>query len=68
MTAKMRSYPHDRPCVVMIESSTVVSDEYTSAALCSTGSSGIAPSVVIHTRLCSSLSPLSRITHAGSLV
>ena len=27
VTAKMRSHPHDSPCVVMIESSTVVSEE-----------------------------------------
>ena len=52
----------------MIESSTVVSDEYTSAAACSTGSSGIAPSAFIQTRLWASRSPLSRITQAGSLV
>ena len=51
VTAKMRSKPHDNPCVVMIESSTVVSDEYTSAAACSTGSSGMVPSAFIQTRL-----------------
>ena len=47
----MRSNPHDRPWVVMIESSTVVSDEYTNAAVCITGSSGMAPSAFSHTRL-----------------
>lgn len=43
--------PQDSPCVVMIESSTVVSDEYASAATWISGSSGSRPSARIHTRL-----------------
>ncbi|BBY53676.1 hypothetical protein MKOR_09270 [Mycolicibacillus koreensis] len=68
LAAKIRSKPQDSPWVVMIESSTVVSEQYTNAAVCSTGSSGIGPSALTHTRLYSSRSPLSRITQAGSLV
>ncbi len=40
VTAKIRSNPQDNPWVVMIESSTVVSEEYTRAAPCSTGIAG----------------------------
>ncbi|COY84553.1 Uncharacterised protein [Mycobacterium tuberculosis] len=47
----MRSKRQDRPWVVMTESSTVVSEEYNSVAVCSTGSSGISPSALTQTRL-----------------
>ena len=49
--AKMRSYPQDNPWVVMTESSTVVSEEYTIVAVCSTGSSGSTPRALTQTRL-----------------